>query len=47
MRYRCTIARSRAAENDDHAGETGQCGGDLRRDTKSFARFHVKMLFLL
>ena len=30
-----------AAENDYDAGETGQRNGNLRGDTKSFARFHT------
>jgi len=36
-----------AAENDNHAGETAQCNPNLRRDTKSFARFHCCVLFAL
>jgi hypothetical protein len=35
-----------AAKNDNHARETGQCDRNLRSNTKSFARFHVSVLFL-
>ena len=29
-----------APKNDHHAGKTGQRDSDLRRNPKSFARFH-------